>query len=185
MRSQAIQSTKIMKNYFNLFCIVNLFIFLAGCTTLNRIMYPVPPATYTSNISYEKTILVIPFNHYSNQIEAAGKVEMALTNYGFNVKSYITSSKNIEKTTGEGNSSSVGQERQNAIRVTESYRLQEVPDTDLVFEALLSSGRITVKVIDKKNQSLIGVSSFSQYSVDTIFRDFLLNKNLIKKTDPH
>ena len=56
---------------------------------------------YIPKIGDNKTVMVIPFNDYGSQIEAARKVEMELVNYGFNVKSYKVAVKDIEVRSGE------------------------------------------------------------------------------------
>lgn len=144
--------------------------------------------TYSANIEEGQTVIVIPFNKYLHQIEAANKVEMALVNYGFAVKSYQPEIKQVEEHTGaavtgsrtQSNLDASGAIGAGANKLTiERYFSYENNSADLVFEVLTSGSNMTIKVVRTRDKTVIGVTNFYRSSFNSTLRKFLLEKNLI------
>lgn len=174
-----------MQKYLNVFFFV-LMTITSGCS---HFRHSEPEKEYVSNISYDKIVVVVPFNDYIHQIEVARKIEMALVNYGFNVKSYQAGVvKDVEKRSGAGIANATTQGKNSSTDASVALgeavtieRFKEYETTilaDIRFEVLASNNEITLKVVRHKDSSVIGVATFGEGSFDDL-QDFLLQKNLI------
>lgn len=174
-----------------LLVVILLTSLIAGCNnTINRGPGFSYQTAYIPSIEKDKTIMVLPFNDYLPQIDAARKVEMVLVKNGFNVKSYQRNSKEVEIRSGAGieglderttsNNKNIIGAKQNEITI-EKYIAHEKVDADIYCEVLFNQkmNDVTVKVVESGNKKILGIASFSIFSSDYQLKKFLIDTNLL------